>query len=157
MLPMSSAMRCSFFRMSAASWVGGRCVRSSLARGFLRSSIQHAPVSGRAAVGAAHAPALRPDLTRGGGCCHVIAIMSITVQLDLSESVAAEARAKGLLDPQNLTRLIEREVAAEAGRKDFFEMVRDLRALPGQPMTMDEIQAEVDAVRAERAARENRR
>ncbi|MEK7676844.1 MAG: hypothetical protein AAB676_13510 [Verrucomicrobiota bacterium] len=83
--------------------------------------------------------------------------MSITVQLDLSESVAAEARAKGLLDPQNLTRLIEREVAAEAGRKDFFEMVRDLRALPGQPMTMDEIQAEVDAVRAERAARENRR
>ena len=34
MLPMSSAMRCSFFRMSAASWVGGRCVRSSLARGF---------------------------------------------------------------------------------------------------------------------------
>ena len=48
-------------------------------------------------------------------------------------------------------------MAAEAGRKDFFEMVRDLRALPGQPMTMDEIQAEVDAVRAERAARENRR
>ena len=37
--------------------------------------------------------------------------MSITVQLDLSESVAAEAKAKGLLDPQNLKRLIEREVA----------------------------------------------
>jgi hypothetical protein len=83
--------------------------------------------------------------------------MSITVQLDLSEAVAAEARAKGLLDPQNLTRLIEREVEAESVRKDFLEMVHDLRALPGEPMTMDEIQAEVDAVRAERAARENRR
>jgi hypothetical protein len=83
--------------------------------------------------------------------------MSITVQLDLPESVAAEARAKGLLDPQNLTRLIEREVEAESARRDFFEMVRELRALPGEPMTMEEIQAEVDAVRAERAARENRR
>jgi len=83
--------------------------------------------------------------------------VSITVQLDLPESVAAEAKAKGLLDPQSLTRLIEREVEAESARRDFFEMVRELRALPGEPMTMEEIQAEVDAVRAERAARENRR
>jgi hypothetical protein len=83
--------------------------------------------------------------------------MSITVQLDLSESLAASAKAKGLLDPQNLTRLIEREVEAESARTDFFEMVRGLRALPGEPMTMEEIQAEVDAVRTERAARENRR
>jgi hypothetical protein len=79
-------------------------------------------------------------------------IMSITVQLDLSESVAAQARARGLLDPQNLTRLIEREMSAESVRKDFFEMVRDLRALPGEPMTMEQIQSEVDAVRAEREA-----
>jgi len=62
-----------------------------------------------------------------------------------------------LLEPQNLTRLIEREVEAESTRQDFFEMVRELRTLPGEPMTMEEIQAEVDAVRAERAARENRR
>ena len=83
--------------------------------------------------------------------------MSITVQLELSESVAAEARAKGLLDPQNLTRLIEREVEAEAARRDFFEMVRDLRALPGEPVTMEELQTEVNAVRRERVARESRR
>lgn len=100
---------------------------------------------------------LCPGLTDYGRCCHLIRGMSITVQLDLPESVAAEARAKGLLDPQNLTRLIEREVEAESARRDFFEMVRELRALPGEPMTMEEIQAEVDAVRAERAARENRR
>ncbi|MBM3840131.1 MAG: cytochrome P450 [Verrucomicrobia bacterium] len=78
--------------------------------------------------------------------------MSITIELDLPETVAAEARAKGLLDPQNLTRLIEREVKAESARRDFFDIVRELRALPGEPMTMEEIQAEVDAVRAERAA-----
>jgi hypothetical protein len=83
--------------------------------------------------------------------------MSITIKLDLPEEVAAAARAKGLLEPQNLTRLIEREVEAESTRQDFFEMVRELRTLPGEPMTMEEIQAEVDAVRAERAARENRR
>jgi hypothetical protein len=89
----------------------------------------------------------------GSHCRH----MSITVELDLPETVAQEARAKGLLDPQNLTRLIEREVAAESKRRDFFEMVRSIRALPGEPMTMEEIQAEVDAVRAERAKCENRR
>ena len=95
-------------------------------------------------------------LRGGGGCWHLVLVMSITVQLDLPEAVAAEAKAKGLLDPKNLTRLIQREVEAESARRDFFNMVRDLRALPGEPMTMDEIQSEVDAVRAERPARENR-
>ena len=95
-------------------------------------------------------------LTGGGGFWHLVRVMSITVQLDLPEAIAAEAKAKGLLDPKNLTRLIQREVEAESARRDFFNMVRDLRALPGEPMTMDEIQSEVDAVRAERPARENR-
>ena len=81
--------------------------------------------------------------------------MSITIELDLPEDVAAKAQAEGLLNPQNLTRLIKREVEAESDRRDFFEMVRELRALPGELMTMEEIQAEVDAVRGERAAREN--
>ena len=81
--------------------------------------------------------------------------MSITVQLDLPESLAAKARARGLLDPQNLTRLIEREVAEDDPR-DFFQMARELRALPGEPMTLDQVQDIVDEVRAERAAREAR-
>jgi hypothetical protein len=77
--------------------------------------------------------------------------MSITVQLDLSESVAAEARAKGLLDPQKLTRLVEREVELDQPMRDFREMVEEMRSYPDdEPMTMDEIQAEVNAVRAER-------
>ena len=40
MLLMISAMRCSFCRILTASWSGGRCVMSSLARGFLRSRLQ---------------------------------------------------------------------------------------------------------------------
>jgi hypothetical protein len=98
----------------------------------------------------------RPDLTRGSHCWHVVRVMSITIQLDLPEAVATKARAKGLLEPGELTRLITREVAAEEDARDFFEMVRHLRLLPGDPMTIEEIQAEVDAVRAEGAARENR-
>jgi hypothetical protein len=103
------------------------------------------------------ASASRRDLTGGDDCWHLVPVMSITVQLELPEAVAAEAKARGLLDPKNLTRLIQREIEAESARRDYFEMVQELRALPGEPMTMDEIQAEVDAVRAERAARENRR
>ncbi len=81
--------------------------------------------------------------------------MSITIKLDLPESVAAQAKTKGLLDPKRVASLIARELSAE-DRRSFFEMVREIRAQPGEPMTMEEIQAEVDAVRAERRAREAR-
>jgi hypothetical protein len=50
--------------------------------------------------------------------------------------------------------LIARELAEEEDTRDFFQMARDSRSLPGEPMTMDEIQQIVDEVRAERAARE---
>ena len=79
--------------------------------------------------------------------------MSITVQLDLPESVAAEAKAKGLLNPQALARLVEREIELDKPMQDFREMVEQMRAYQDEPMTMDEIQAEVNAVRAERRAR----
>ena len=36
--------------------------------------------------------------------------MSITVQLDLSEELAAKARAAGLLEPERVASLIEREL-----------------------------------------------
>ncbi len=80
--------------------------------------------------------------------------MSITVQLDLPEEVAKKARAKGLLNPAHLVQLITRELAEDEDSRDFFQMTRDLRSLPGEPMTMDEIQKIVDEVRAERATRE---
>lgn len=79
--------------------------------------------------------------------------MSITIQLDLPEDVAAKARAKGLLAPQELARLIQREMVSDAALKNYREMVESMRACLDEPMTMDEIQAEVNAVRAERQAR----
>jgi hypothetical protein len=53
--------------------------------------------------------------------------------------------------------LIARELSSEQDRRTFFEIVRQIRAQPGEPMTMQEIQTEVDAVRAERRAREGGR
>lgn len=77
--------------------------------------------------------------------------MSITVQLDLSDAVAAKAKAKGLLDPQKLTRMVEREVGLDESMEDFRRMVEEMRSYPdSEPMTMDEIQAEVNVVRTER-------
>jgi hypothetical protein len=84
--------------------------------------------------------------------------MSITVQLDLSDAVVAKAKAKGLLDPAKVTRLIERELELEEPLLAYRQMVEQMRACPDdEPMTMDEIQAEVNAVRTERRERESRR
>ena len=83
--------------------------------------------------------------------------MSVTVELDLPDAVAAEARARGLFDPKRMASLIARELSSEQDRRSFFEIVREIRAQPGEPMTMQEIQAEVDAVRAETSAREGGR
>lgn len=75
--------------------------------------------------------------------------MSITIKLDLPESLAAKAKAKGLLDPASVSRLIERELDLEEPLHAYREMVEQMRACPDdEPMTMDEIQAEVQAVRA---------
>lgn len=77
--------------------------------------------------------------------------MSITVQLDLPEALAEKARAKGLLKPDEVTRLIRRELDLDEPMNEFRQMVEEMRSYPDdEPMTMDEIQAEVDAVRAER-------
>jgi hypothetical protein len=76
--------------------------------------------------------------------------MSITIKLDLPDAVAARATAKGLLDPAKVTRLIERELELEEPLRACREMIAQMRACPDdEPMTMDEIQAEVNAVRAQ--------
>lgn len=82
--------------------------------------------------------------------------MSITVQLDLPEEMAAKARAAGLLDPGRVASLIARELASGADARTFFELIREIRAQPGEAMTLEEIQAEVDTVRQGRRTREAR-
>jgi len=79
--------------------------------------------------------------------------MSITVQLNLPDAVAAKAKARGLLDPKRLAKLIATEIERTAAEDDFFAIVRRLRSLPGDAMSMEEIQTEVDGVRAEQRQR----
>jgi hypothetical protein len=80
--------------------------------------------------------------------------MSITMQLDLSEEVAEKARAAGLLDPKRVAGLIARELSSEQDQRSFFEIAREIRTQPGEPISMEEIQAEVDAVRIGRRTSE---
>jgi len=83
--------------------------------------------------------------------------MSVTVELDLPDSMAAEARAQGLLEPQRMASLIARELSYGQDRRSFFEIIREIRAQPGEPCSTKEDQVEVNAVRAERRAREGGR
>jgi hypothetical protein len=80
--------------------------------------------------------------------------MSITVQLDLPEEVAAEARAAGLLEPCPLAELVNLELQRRRAGRRLSELMDQMHAVPGAPMSMEEIDAEVKAVRAARRARE---
>ncbi len=79
--------------------------------------------------------------------------MSITVQLDLPEGILNEAKAKGLLQSAALSGLLEREMARQKACEDFGAVLKQLHSVSGDEMTEEEIQAEVDAVRAKRRAR----
>ncbi|MCP5522088.1 MAG: hypothetical protein H7A46_11140 [Verrucomicrobiales bacterium] len=80
--------------------------------------------------------------------------MGVTVELDLTEAEAERARVRGLLEPASLTRLIHRELEASDDSRDFYTMSRELRELPGEPMSLETIQRIVDEIRAERTSNE---
>jgi hypothetical protein len=79
------------------------------------------------------------------------------VQLDLPEELIREARAFGLLETKRLTALLAEEVRRRRAGLELKEMLDKVRSAPGEPMTMEEINAEIKAARAERRAREARR
>lgn len=79
--------------------------------------------------------------------------MSITVQIDLPEALAEQARAEGLLQPPRLTALLEEGVDRARLARETIAMLDEIRSQPGEPMSLDEIQRIVDEVRAERRAR----
>ena len=94
-------------------------------------------------------------LTCQGTCCDVVNGMSVTIQLDLPEALVKEAKANGLLESRRLGELLNEELRRERARKDLGRMLKDLHSLPGEPMSPDEIQAEIDAVKAQRRQRES--
>ena len=73
----------------------------------------------------------------------------------LPDELAQRAKNAGLLSDSAIQRLLEEAMRREAGRK-LLEAARCIQASDIPPMTMDEIQAEVDAVRAERRARQTK-
>ena len=118
---------------------------------------RRAPVCGRAAGGAPHTPALRPDLTGCGYCWHLVRSVSVTIQLDLPDALVAEAREAGLLESARLADWLADELRRKRAREEFGQMLEKLHSVADEPMSMAEIQAEVVAVREERRRREGSR
>lgn len=75
-----------------------------------------------------------------------------TIKIELPDATAQAARAAGLLTPQALERLLN-DALRRKSVDEFFEKIDELADANFPPMTMDEIQAEVNAVRAERRRR----
>lgn len=70
------------------------------------------------------------------------------VKVELPDPLAAEAQAAGLLAPEQLERMLRE--ALRAKRVEKLAAAREvLAANPLPPMTPEEIQAEIDAYRAE--------
>lgn len=80
--------------------------------------------------------------------------MELTVKLP--DPLAKEARAAGLLAPQAIEKLLREAIERRKQIDSFFATVERLRAANIPPMSEEEIQAEVDAVRAERRAARQR-
>ena len=80
--------------------------------------------------------------------------MSITIQVDLPEGLAKEAKANGLLESGSITELLSTELRRRKAAAELNQVLEGVRDQPGEPMSMEEIQAEVDAVRREKRARE---
>ena len=71
--------------------------------------------------------------------------------LNLPDNLAKEAHQTGLLSAGEIERLLREEIRRRSVGELFAAMDR-MAAVEGEPMTEDEIQAEIDAVRAARRA-----
>ena len=76
---------------------------------------------------------------------------TLEVKLDLPDRLAREAQAAGLLTPQALARLLRDAMRRQAAQTLLAGAARASRA-GSKPLSMNEIQAEVNAVRRSRKA-----
>ena len=75
----------------------------------------------------------------------------IQLTLALPDSLAGEARAAGLLNPEAIERLL-REAVRQRRIGRLFETADRLAGLPLPPLTEAEVEAEIQAARAARRA-----
>ena len=71
--------------------------------------------------------------------------------IELPDELVDEARDAGLLSPEEIEAML-RERLRKRHVSELFEIADRLAAVDLPPMTEEEVQAEVDAVRAERRA-----
>ena len=76
-----------------------------------------------------------------------------TVQITLPDELEGRAREAGLLSNEAMRDLLEGAVRRQAGEA-FLALAREVQAENIPPMSMDEIVAEVRAVRVEQRTRE---
>ena len=72
-----------------------------------------------------------------------------TFTIELPDELAEEARTKGLLAPAAIEAMI-RDALRRSAPRDLFEAADKLAAAEFPPMTLEEIQEEVNAARLER-------
>ena len=75
------------------------------------------------------------------------------VMVKLPDELAQRAKSAGLLTDSAIQRLLEEAMRREAGQR-LLQVAQRLQAAGVEPMSEDEIVAEVKAARAERRARE---
>jgi hypothetical protein len=83
----------------------------------------------------------------------MLAIRELTVRLP--EQLATEAESTGLLEPQAIEQMFREELRRRRV-DELFEAADRLAAVGGAPLTAAEVEAEIEAARAERRTREAR-
>ena len=73
-----------------------------------------------------------------------------TIQIDLPDATARAARDAGLLTPQALDRLLTDALKRQQAADALLAIADRVAAAGIEPMSMDEINTEVKAARAER-------
>jgi hypothetical protein len=89
-------------------------------------------------------------LTRDDPACQLVVEMSITIRLDLPEALIEQARELGLLEDKRMAELLADEMRRRVAGQELKKILDEIRTTPGEPMTMQEVNAEVKAARAER-------
>lgn len=97
------------------------------------------------------APATRIALSSKSTFLHGITMA--TLEINLPDSLAKEAEQAGLLTSEAIAKLLREAMERRQGIDELFAAMDRMAAVEGEPMTEDEIQAEIEAARAERRAR----
>jgi hypothetical protein len=78
------------------------------------------------------------------------------IQIELPDAMAKAAKEAGLLTPQALKRLLAEAIRRRQAADSLLAIADRVAAAGIEPMSMDEIDAEVKAVRATRKQRAGR-